>query len=89
MMAKIYEKYSNNIYKYIMNIYGNIKCLYKWLKVTFVGFLEQQETKNICWDCFWKTEQKPGFTTWTAWNHNVKVGSANLTKIRRRNNLQL
>ena len=36
-----------------------------------------------------KTEQKHGFTTWTAWNQNVKVGSANLTKIKERNKLQI
>ena len=72
--------YVKNILKYQM--------LYKWQKATKIHLLEQQETKNICWDCFQKTEQKPGFilelleSTMSEW-------TPNLTKIRRRNNLQI
>ena len=29
-----------------------------------IKLTKQKETKNICSDCLWKTEQKPGFTTW-------------------------
>ena len=74
---------------YMLKIYWNIKCLHKWQKATFVSLLEQQETKNICWEYFRKTEQKHGFTTWTTWNHNVQVGSAKLTKVKERNKLQI
>ena len=38
---------------------------------------------------FKKTEQKHGFTNWTAWNYNVRVDSANLTKAKGRNKLQI
>ena len=56
---------------------------------TLLGSLEQQETKNFCWDYLWKTEQKHGFTTWTTWNQNVKVNSANLTNMKRKNKLHI
>ena len=58
-------------------------------KMTSFKFTKQQETKNICQDCLWKTEQKHGFTTWTARNQNVKVNSTNLTNIKRKNELHI
>ena len=62
MITKIYKKYSNNITIYITNIL-KYEMFVQWQKVTKISLLGQQETKNIHWDCFRKTEQKHGFTT--------------------------
>ena len=52
-------------------------------------FTKQQLTKNIHQSFLWKTRQKPGFTTWTARNQNVKVNSTNLTNLKKKNKLHI
>ena len=72
-------------------IYGYIetKMFVQMAESDIIRFTKQQETKNICWDCLWKTEQKPGFITWITWNQNVKVNSANLTNMKKKNKLHI
>ena len=77
----IYNIYIMNILKY--------KMFVQMAESDIIRFTKQQETKNFCWDCLWKTKQKHGFTTWTTWNQNVRVNSANLTNMKKKNKLHI